>query len=395
MLKETCKIRYFLTKKEKHLNTRRRHLLGNAIQISEEILPHVHEAFHFCLDALQIKGYKGNLFIQQGATYNANVLSIGNQFDIVINSSLVDDFTIDELKFIFGHELGHVLLEHCQISPQKLIEDIDDITIQQVLLIFQWSRASEISADRIGLLCCGSLETAVRTLFKISSGIKKFSIDSVLRTFERQYKELENHIESFGGTHGWANTHPLVAIRFKAMQLASLDLTYLRSNPDKFSWLSFRNLDDEISRILISLDTHKSPTRGFHSDMGKLFIVQVLLYVSLSSGTVSWEHRWFIHDIVSALNSNLPVTRMIDQATSDVQTFVSSTEQELRANKNIFSQNELNKLFKLCYILIMRTPEHKVKMIDSCVRLSQVFECTNFEMSLFENTRLDIKEALT
>ena len=70
---------------------------------------------------------------------------------IRFSSSLIDILDKNEFEFVVGHELGHFLLSHQQACvTEKNLE----YYIQQ--------RAQEISADRLGLIACDSLDIALK-----------------------------------------------------------------------------------------------------------------------------------------------------------------------------------------------------------------------------------------
>ena len=75
-----------------------------------------------------------------------------------------------ELQFVLGHEFGHASFGHLDIAVNHLMESGDLLPLSAMRLR-AWQRAAEISADRAGLMLCGSLDAALRATFKASSGI--------------------------------------------------------------------------------------------------------------------------------------------------------------------------------------------------------------------------------
>jgi len=247
------------------LAARERHLLGDAVRITSDLLPHVHEVYHSCLDMFG-DDLCGNLFVQQSKEYNASVFAHGRKFDLLIHSELLKDFTLGELRFVLGHELGHVLFNHSRFPVRDIVSLIEEtkpsfVSPETRNLLFRWSRAAELSADRIGLLCCGQLTTAVKALFQTSSGLSGIGVDRVLRSFRNQYEALEVHIKKVNDGKGWMHTHPMIPIRFKALELAALDIVALRQQSKTFSWKGFRAIDQKIASILNTLDNSLAPTQ--------------------------------------------------------------------------------------------------------------------------------------
>jgi len=242
------------------LALRKRNLLGDAMLISPDVLPEVYEVYTNCLNLFG-NDLHGNLFVRQSKEYNANIFSHNKKFDLLIHSALLEDFTPNELSFVLGHELGHVLLGHSQVSMLDLLKLIEDlkpglISPETKDLMYRWSRAAELSADRVGLLCCGKLEPAAKALFLTLSGLSGISIDRILNSFHTQYDFLEAHMEKLSDGQSWIGTHPMIPIRFKALELAALDIILLRNQPDVFSQKGFRKVDQKISSILLTLDKY-------------------------------------------------------------------------------------------------------------------------------------------
>ncbi len=179
------------------LQMRRRSLLGDAVRITPELLPEVHAAYQECLDVLG-GGLTGNLFVMQSSEYNASVLGHDKTFDVVVHSALLKDFSLPQLKFVFGHELGHVVFGHSKFNIHEILGNPDGVPAALASLLFKWSRAAEVSADRVGLMCCGQLRDAVSALFLTASGITGIHDDLVLRSLRGQYDELERHINEKG-----------------------------------------------------------------------------------------------------------------------------------------------------------------------------------------------------
>lgn len=242
------------------LALRKRNLLGEAMLLTPDLLPDIHEIYNSCLNMFG-HNFQGDLFVQQSKEYNASILAHNQKFDLLVNSALLEDFTSNELRFVFGHELGHVLFRHSQISVREtltLAEEINPglISPETKNLMYKWSRAAELSADRVGLLCCGQLEFASKALFKTVSGLSGVNIDLILSSFRSQYDILKNHMEKLSDAQSWIGTHPMIPIRFKSIELAALDIISFRQRPNLFNPKGFRRVDQEISSILSTLDKY-------------------------------------------------------------------------------------------------------------------------------------------
>lgn len=104
-----------------------------------------------------------------------NALSVGSDSApiILISRKAVISLSDGELKFMIGHELGHILQKNLICHTIKglldnlnskseilgsIVSDLIDVPLNQ------WYRCAEYTADRAGYLCCRDCEQ-IRTLF--------------------------------------------------------------------------------------------------------------------------------------------------------------------------------------------------------------------------------------
>lgn len=142
--------------------------MGNGIHLSEQSYP---DLFHEFLEVANILGMHNlpRLYVQWG--YDLHVSTDGDKNPItIINSGIVDLLTKEERRFYFGHEMGHILANHlgylllCRYLP--LVSN----SVRGSSLLFapllHYSRMTEFTADRIGLLACQSIDVAISTMMK-------------------------------------------------------------------------------------------------------------------------------------------------------------------------------------------------------------------------------------
>lgn len=99
---------------------------------------------------------------------------------IVFTSEIFSQFNDEQLRFIIGHELGHVLSEHAlyrRVARHLLESGLSMLpglarygSLPLRMALFKWLRCSELSADRAGLLACRNLKTALESLFITACG---------------------------------------------------------------------------------------------------------------------------------------------------------------------------------------------------------------------------------
>lgn len=153
----------------------------NGLRLSEKQLP---EIFHAAIRAARTMAlrYLPEIYIAGDQMWDATTLGTDNGAFIVLGSVLTN-FKGDDLLFVLGREMGHVRAGHALwktvmqfvsgrarhrsimgegvlklLNPAKLVESAIDAPLMA------WSRHSEITADRAGMLVVGKEEVARRVL---------------------------------------------------------------------------------------------------------------------------------------------------------------------------------------------------------------------------------------
>jgi Zn-dependent protease with chaperone function len=211
--------------------------LASSVRASEEQFPNL---YHAMLDGCYILDLPNvpELFISQDPTVNAMALGTSKPF-IVITSSMVDLMDEEEIRFVIGHELGHVLSGHSVyktmlyylIALAARLSFIPFAWVGFKAVIWgleEWSRKSELSCDRAGLLAGQDPAAGRRTLMKLAGGsrLAEFSHDA-FHEQAREYDAVPDVRESLlkllqlQGT-----THPFAVVRFAELDRWASDGEY-------------------------------------------------------------------------------------------------------------------------------------------------------------------------
>ncbi len=187
---------------------------GNAVRVSEKQFEPIYRMLQQMADRLERQRLPEVFVTRQEGGLNALAIRFLKLRFIVLDGETVDlllrSGSQNELAFVLGHELAHYLLGH--LSPARL------------LLLFPvrfipffgpaYSRACEMSADRLGAVLCGDIESAKRALIATACGSEVLAESLNLEAFLEQ----ETMIPKF---RAWllelSATHPRTTLRVREL----------------------------------------------------------------------------------------------------------------------------------------------------------------------------------
>jgi Zn-dependent protease with chaperone function len=149
---------------------------ANAVKVGPKQFPAIHEQYQEVLRTLDTPHY--DLFISQTPLVNAGAYGMKKPF-IVLNSGAVRLLSRDEMTFLLGHELGHIMSGHVLYRTMTVLLlqlatmgfPIVGLAARAVLIgLLEWMRKAELSSDRAGLLVGQDPEVALSTLMKLAGG---------------------------------------------------------------------------------------------------------------------------------------------------------------------------------------------------------------------------------
>ena len=140
---------------------------------------------------------------------------------INLNSGLVERLDDDELRFVVGHEIGHLISKNSGIL--ELLEFIFPDPIRTPLLINHkitlWKKLSELTADRFGFIASPRMDKCFSGFFKLASGLDTERINFDYRAYMAENEKILDYFR----TEMVADllSHPINPIRIKAIELFS------------------------------------------------------------------------------------------------------------------------------------------------------------------------------
>lgn len=213
-------------------SSRNRHLalVRQARRITAGEFPRLHRLILECTLRLQ-PGPIAAYALPQNAL-NAYTFGLGKPKVVVLYTPLLQIMDRTELKFIVGHELGHVRLGHTWLnSIAGGLAGIPSPPVVAGLLTFiflGWNRACEYSADRAGLLACGNPEKAVTALVKLVAGEAGLTRSGLLQA----YRAIDAEDDTFAGSiNELLSTHPMLIRRIQRLRQYANSAAYRHLQP--------------------------------------------------------------------------------------------------------------------------------------------------------------------
>jgi Peptidase family M48 len=209
--------------------------LANAVYIDQKSFPDLFEVLSHSAKTLGIPIPHAVVSNAPGL-FNAYAAGTDDYAFISIAAALTHVYTKEEAWFVIGHECGHIHATHMVYHTlgKILHENYLPINLGYLAIVIKytaglaldaWSRRSEVTSDRAGLLCCGDVEVAERALLKLITGfadINRVDIDDYLR---RSRSVQDFHPASEFTT--LFQSHPMIPRRIEALRLfADSELYY-------------------------------------------------------------------------------------------------------------------------------------------------------------------------
>lgn len=201
----------------------RRQLLATSVRLTPKLAPDLHRMIDECKQKLDLDA-SFEPYVYPSPSANAAVVKPedGRVF-LLFSSEILEAFDEGELMYVVGHELGHHKFGHHDLPVRAVIEGAK-VRAAVALQLFSWSRYAEVSADRAGLYCAGSLEAVGRGLFKLASGLRGTKTNLAMDALLAQMEEIQADGMATGKDQDraeWFSTHPFSPLRLKAAQLFS------------------------------------------------------------------------------------------------------------------------------------------------------------------------------
>lgn len=199
----------------------RSNMEGHCLKVQPDLLP---DFYALCQEVKQRLNFTEpvDFYITGDASVNAFSLAAedkGEPHIVNVNSALFDLMTQDELRFVIGHELGHLINKDTALS--RLINFVfppnSNVPVSLQYKIRLHAQLAELVADRYGFIATESMDVCVTAFFKMASGLDlakmNVSLDALIADNNRR---LEYFLKDKGVSRA---SHPVNPIRVQALNL--------------------------------------------------------------------------------------------------------------------------------------------------------------------------------
>ena len=350
-----------LAKMQSPTNYYRSILEGHSFKVEKSTLPYYYELFNDIKKTLGFKG-KVDFYITGDSSVNAFAISSMNSDEpniINVNSSLIDLMTEDELRFVVGHEMGHLINGNARLV--RLINFVypgevePPITMQYKIRL--WEQLNELIADRFGFLAMPKIETCISAFFKMASGLDfekmKMNIDNFIL-------ENKKRLEFFSKDKGMNyDVHPVNPIRVEALSSFSKCVFFKKNG---ISEKQLAQETNELIKILLKVRNNEIDT--YMAD----FIATAGIIVAHSDGEATDEEIEAILNNLSTLQV-FPAAYLSDIANLKgdrlVKKFMKSAQKILELNPNMRTA-----MFTYLVEIVMADKELKKEEIETILSLA-------------------------
>lgn len=249
-----------IAKVQNPINDYRSILEGHSFKVEEGTLPHYYNMFHEIKEKLCFEG-DIDFYITGDSSVNAFSICSMNPEEpniINVNSSLIDLMTDNELRFVVGHEMGHLINGNTKLT--RLINFVypgdaeAPVTLQYKIRL--WGQLNELIADRYGFLAMPDINVCISAFFKMASGL---DFEKMKVNIDKFIEENRKRLDFFRNDKGLNfDVHPVNPIRVEALYDFSRSVFFKKCGTSREKLQE--EMDDLISILLrvrnSELDSH-------------------------------------------------------------------------------------------------------------------------------------------
>ncbi|RSM69260.1 Zn-dependent protease [Kibdelosporangium aridum] len=199
------------------------------VRVGETQYPVLHGLRNEAAEILDLESAP-QLYVYRSPFVHAYTRGIDEPF-IAVSSSMVELLDTEALRFVIGHEMGHVLSGHAVLLTllyrlQALQKQVSWVPLGHfgmqaaIIAMLEWQRKAELSCDRAGLLVCQDPAATLRAhlYFAGATDLSQIDIPAFLEQ-AKEYEEVEDVRDSLIKLLAVTpRTHPFSVVRAAQLQ---------------------------------------------------------------------------------------------------------------------------------------------------------------------------------
>jgi len=170
-----------------------------------------------------------DIYVTDLGQKNAFTTEINSKANIIIDSSLINYLSDDEMRSLIGHEMGHIKCHHLLYhSIAELLEQGLEfstslmgfrlLSIPLRLALKAWHRESEFSADRASLIVTDNLNSVASMFTKIVKNPNTIQFKTNLNSFFEILSNHPTHLNRLNALKDFADSTQYLKIKKKLQQ---------------------------------------------------------------------------------------------------------------------------------------------------------------------------------
>lgn len=200
----------------------RNHMEGHCMKVDKNILGNF---YNLCHEVKEKLGFKEAVDFYVTGDSAINAFSVASEKEehpniVNVNSELFNLMSEDELRFVIGHELGHLINRDYRLK--RLIyfvypSQVSNLPVTLQFKVHLHDNLAELVADRYGYLACENLDACVTAFFKMASGL---DLEKMHVKIDDLLADNIKHLDYFLNGGGMSQyDHPVNPIRIQAINL--------------------------------------------------------------------------------------------------------------------------------------------------------------------------------
>jgi Zn-dependent protease with chaperone function/uncharacterized tellurite resistance protein B-like protein len=311
----------------------RKDLLTKALKITRGMMGGLYQVTDHCAKTLKLNA-EIEVYVNQDSRFNAACYPpMKDKVLLFLTSALLEKFSQQELAFVIGHELGHYLFEHTRFPVDYILQNHGGrLSPLHAMKMYAWIRSAEITADRVGMICCGDFDVAASTFFKLSSGITTAAFQFNLKDYLAQLEDLQGEVSGQeADPQDWFSTHPFNPMRLKALEAFIQGQAYHQLTGKTGGRLTSDQVENEVSELMKIMEPTYLQDKGDIGTKARRFLLAAGFLVVGANGVIVQAEVGALASVVGAQVSPDEIREMFSRPIPDVKELVQSLSKDLTA----------------------------------------------------------------